>query len=990
MALALVVLNRGPANLAHHPFQRPDRPQPAHTQQEVLPTSLASELVQGAGGGAAGTVPSAWLAYGISRGVTLKTLALAIQQRQTWLPFGPPLVAPLKSALLQTQDEPLITDGMFVWGPNVGDFDFMAFLQQANSPLTPFAEDLALWSSYASVNPQVLLTVLEVRYGLVSGTGGAQDSDQIRDTIESTALNLAEAFYEHLYTWGARSEHSDLEPPAALALADGSTVEIGDTTSGSFAVSRALAEGQDLATWQAQVSADSSGGFSQTFNDLFPQADLLDASNDINPPSAPPGNLFQFPFPLGATWTFSGPHSWNGGSYPPPYSSMDFFTGGATCSSPPNQYAVSAAGGTASRPSNYSCWLEINHGGGWVTSYYHLRNIYLASSLDRNTGTGTISCEICAGGFATGPHVHWSLKYDGAYTSLEGTKLSGWTIHVGSEPYTSGSLTRDGVTLSPYRTVNNDYHLYFGTGNYSLRFHGNGVSDIDRVKIQIDDPNDSTASPPADVGQNDDFTIEWWVRAQPGENAAGPVTCGANKDWRRGNILIDRDRFNQPRGYGVSLVEGRIVFGVTGEAGDSLTLCGTTRVDDGQWHHIAVQRNRYADAHPEGFLWLYVDGVLEASATGPLGKVSYPNDGVPGSFCGPGGNEPCINSDPYLVLGAEKHGLDPAMYPSFSGWMDELRISNTTRYLADYAAPVQPFVPDANTVGLYHFNEGAGDSIYDTSGHSGPPSNGLRKFGGSPAGPEWSSDVPGVIYPTPTASPTPTETRTPTATATPTVTPTSTATGTPTPTATTTQTPTVTPTRTPGPIFADVPPTHWAFDYIEALYDAGFVAGCSAEPRLYCPENVLSRAESAVFVERGLHGAIASPPYTPPGSPTFSDVPASFWGYGWIESLWQDAMTAGCSTNPLAYCPLSQHTRAEASVFFLRIKNGAAYQPPTPTGLFTDVPRDAWYAGWVEDAYNQGLLPACTTDPLAYCPNDLLNRAWAAYMMVQAKGIPVP
>ncbi|MCJ7513880.1 MAG: hypothetical protein MUO23_13055, partial [Anaerolineales bacterium] len=88
--------------------------------------------------------------------------------------------------------------------------------------------------------------------------------------------------------------------------------------------------------------------------------------------------------------------------------------------------------------------------------------------------------------------------------------------------------------------------------------------------------------------------------------------------------------------------------------------------------------------------------------------------------------------------------------------------------------------------------------------------------------------------------------------------------------------------------------------------------------------------------------------------------------------------------------PGSQHTRAEASVFFLRIKNGATYTPPTPTGLFTDVPLEAWFAGWVEDAYAQGLLPACRTEPLSFCPNDLLNRSWAAYMMVQAKGIPVP
>jgi hypothetical protein len=199
------------------------------------------------------------------------------------------------------------------------------------------------------------------------------------------------------------------------------------------------------------------------------------------------------------------------------------------------------------------------------------------------------------------------------------------------------------------------------------------------------------------------------------------------------------------------------------------------------------------------------------------------------------------------------------------------------------------------------------------------------------------------------------------------------------------------------PIFGDVPIDYWARDYIEALYNAGFVAGCSLSPRLYCPDEILIRAESAVFILRGAYGAIAEPPYPPPSTPTFSDVSPSYWGYGWIESLWQDSYTAGCGTDPLIFCPLRQHTRAEGSVFFLRIKNGTDYQPPEPTGIFADVPLDQWnlgipwYASWVEAAYNQGLLPACSTNPLNFCPEDPLDRAWAAYMMVQAKGgLPLP
>jgi len=193
------------------------------------------------------------------------------------------------------------------------------------------------------------------------------------------------------------------------------------------------------------------------------------------------------------------------------------------------------------------------------------------------------------------------------------------------------------------------------------------------------------------------------------------------------------------------------------------------------------------------------------------------------------------------------------------------------------------------------------------------------------------------------------------------------------------------------PIFEDVPVDHWAREYIEALYLAGYVAGCSSDPLLYCPDRILNRAESAVFILRGVYGAIPTPPYTPPASPTFADVPTTHWGYGWVESLWRDGFTAGCNTSPLMYCPDRQHTRAEACVFFLRIRRGVDFVPPTPTGLFTDVDTEAWYAGWVEAAYRDGLLPACGTDPLTFCPEALLDRAWAAYMMVQAKGgLPLP
>lgn len=190
----------------------------------------------------------------------------------------------------------------------------------------------------------------------------------------------------------------------------------------------------------------------------------------------------------------------------------------------------------------------------------------------------------------------------------------------------------------------------------------------------------------------------------------------------------------------------------------------------------------------------------------------------------------------------------------------------------------------------------------------------------------------------------------------------------------------------PVPTFIDVPFDHWAYDYIMALYNAGYVVGCSSDPPMYCPELVLDRVEGAVFTLRGQHGSLPNPPYPTPETPTFEDVDISHWGFGWVESLWTDGFTSGCGVDPLIYCPDLHITRAEASVFFLRIKLGADYTPPEATGLFDDVQLDSWYANWVESAFNEGLLPACSEDPLRFCPNEPIDRAWTAYMMVQAKG----
>lgn len=257
----------------------------------------------------------------------------------------------------------------------------------------------------------------------------------------------------------------------------------------------------------------------------------------------------------------------------------------------------------------------------------------------------------------------------------------------------------------------------------SLRFYGHGTGGIDRVKIPIDAP-----ARPADVGG--DFTLEFWMKALSAENGAGACVPGQD-GWINGNIIFDRDIYGAVGDYGdfgVSLFEDGLAFGLNkGASGNG--LCGSTEVDDGLWHHVAVTRSASS-----GTLQLWVDGVLDATATGPTGDASYRN-----------GRSTSYPNDPFLVIGAEKHDVGPA-YPSFSGWVDEVRLSNVIRYSAPFTPPSTPFVPDANTVALYHVEEGpAGPctgTVYDTSGAAGGPSNGVCAYGGSGTpGPVYSTDA---------------------------------------------------------------------------------------------------------------------------------------------------------------------------------------------------------------------------------------------------------
>lgn len=254
--------------------------------------------------------------------------------------------------------------------------------------------------------------------------------------------------------------------------------------------------------------------------------------------------------------------------------------------------------------------------------------------------------------------------------------------------------------------------LSFNSG-YGLRFYGSGNSStVNKVYITCN-PSDTI-----NVGQSN-FTIEFWCKAA-NTLQDGTATAGANYSWINSPIIFDRDLIGSVGSggdWGIAMTNGRITFGLENSTGSQRTIIGSTDLRDSNWHHVAVTRTR-----SNGDMAIYVDGTREAIQTsGPSGDVHIASDSGASTY------------NRYICLGGEKHALD---WPQgqWAGYLDELRISNSIRYTGTfYTVPSVRFSTDANTVALYHMDEGTGTVLIDATGNA----NGNIVIGGVPSGPEY-------------------------------------------------------------------------------------------------------------------------------------------------------------------------------------------------------------------------------------------------------------
>jgi len=124
-----------------------------------------------------------------------------------------------------------------------------------------------------------------------------------------------------------------------------------------------------------------------------------------------------------------------------------------------------------------------------------------------------------------------------------------------------------------------------------IQFTGNALS--------LDGSNDYVSLPNTLVSGT--FTVEFWMKT----TATGAGS--ASSAWYSGSGICDAEQGGVTNDWGISLTGDRLAFGV---GNPDITLHSTAAVNTGAWIHVA------ASWSTAGEMKLYINGVLDASATG--------------------------------------------------------------------------------------------------------------------------------------------------------------------------------------------------------------------------------------------------------------------------------------------------------------------------------------------------------------------------------------
>jgi PKD repeat protein len=203
------------------------------------------------------------------------------------------------------------------------------------------------------------------------------------------------------------------------------------------------------------------------------------------------------------------------------------------------------------------------------------------------------------------------------------------------------------------------------------------------------------------------FTVEGWVKRTAGMGRYETFFSNADSFYGRETFGLYVDGANTDCG---SSPPNQFALAYTQVGGGFFFQCSGVTASLNAWHHVAVTRDSSNTTQ------IFIDGVLRGT--------------VPGTAA------------PLASTGAFGIGdAGDALAEYFNGLLDEVRISNVVRYTSTFTPQTTAFATDANTVALYHLDEGTGQTLADASGNG---RNGVLGTTSAvePVDPTWSTDSP--------------------------------------------------------------------------------------------------------------------------------------------------------------------------------------------------------------------------------------------------------
>ena len=346
----------------------------------------------------------------------------------------------------------IIPDSELVYSPSTIGFDVAGTVNQFGGYLATFYETDRLGTERSgaqvveivaqrySVNPRLLLALLEYQSGWVRSSNPAQGSltfpmGMERGGKEGLLRQLnwaADQLNRGFYGWlgGSLTE---------VVLADGSSqpIEPG-MNAGTVGVQALFGELLSSGAWQATLQPP---GFARTYREMFgdPFANAFDP--------LVPADLQQPPltwmWDTRETWYFTGgPHGgWDAGSA---WAAVDF--------APPNEqqgcavapaWVTAGAAGVIVRVEDGAVTQDLDGDGfeqtGWTLLYMHMDSSERVAAGQVLPAGGRIGHPSCEGGYSNATHLHFARRYNGVWIAADNSvaplNLAGWTARSAVREY---------------------------------------------------------------------------------------------------------------------------------------------------------------------------------------------------------------------------------------------------------------------------------------------------------------------------------------------------------------------------------------------------------------------------------------------------------------------------------------------------------------------------------------------------------------------------